>query len=85
MRRSPSCLGLLAWLGRVVPRLVCRLVGRGGLPLRYAPRPVSRVVGRGDRCRIVLGAVCLLAHVCVCVDGVLPVIVRLYSSVMLYI
>lgn len=47
--------------------------------------PFSRVVGRGDRCRIVWGVACLLARACVYVDSVLPVIVRLYRSVMLYI
>lgn len=60
-----------------------RLAWWSSLAIRPSPR-FPRVVGRGDRCRIVLAA-CLLARAFVCGDSVLPVIVRLYRSVMLYI
>lgn len=53
------------------------------LAIRFSPRLLVSP-GRGDRCRIVLAA-CLLARAFVCGDSVLPVIVRLYRSVMLYI
>ena len=61
-------------------RLVLSLLGSSRASSRS---PVSS--GQGDRCRIVWGAACLLARVCVCVDSVLLAIVRLYRSVMLYI
>ena len=70
---------------RAVPRLACRSVNRDGLPFDTPLAPLARVGGRGDRCRIVRGAVCLLARAFVCVDSVLPAVVRLYRSVMLYI
>lgn len=72
MRRSPSCLGLLAWLDRVVPRLVCRPVGRGGLPFDTLITPLARVVWSGRSlpgrlwCRLLCLPVCAFVSIVCC-------------------